>query len=411
MTEVKSEEKVCAKCSGEDGPELPDDIRRVDPTPLMRAVYFGHIECIDELMKTTGHHRPKKYGYMILWAIRNCQNNLDEVVKSLMKNRDSIDIALHLAVEYYDVAGVEFLVKAGANVNRPDRDHATVLLKSLNWRVARNEETQQEIAQILIRGGADVNKQDLNNNTALHAAISSRYDGCIQMILNAGADVNAANRLGLTAIDLSLDILYPIKPETLAQLLQKGAMLKHHNMFHLFHVAGQSVRFARALLARGADVNIIDARRRNLLFSAWMAKPECIRLFLKEGVFVNLTDIFGMKALQHFLLKDRKNGHVAMLPFAAGEKLQSDYELSQLKEIAPECEEIFNTQCRLDRICRAAVRKHLLRLKPYLNLFIRIPQLPLPAPLADFLLYNMSKTGEDAGEDDEGGDDIDDNKK
>ena len=109
---------MCVQCSRREDPELPDDIRSLDPTPLMCAVYSGHVECIDELLKIKGNHRPpvKKCGKsIILWAIKNCQNNLDEVVKSLViKGRVNIDTALHLAVESQDVAGVEFLVKAGA---------------------------------------------------------------------------------------------------------------------------------------------------------------------------------------------------------------------------------------------------------------------------------------------------------
>ena len=399
MATEKLEHKVCVQCSRREDPELPDDIRSMDPTPLMCAVYSGHVECIDELLKIKGNRRPpaKKCGKsIILWAIKNCQNNLDEVVKSLViKGRVNIDTALHLAVEGQDVSSVEFLIKAGANVNKPDSDGVTAIHRTLGWGVGRKELNQQLIAKMLINGGADVNKRSLVNDTALHAAIFARYDGCIQMILRAGANVNAVNNLGETAVDVALDPRKPIKPESLALLIEAGAVMKKENMFQLINVACQSITLARALIAKGADVNIIDRSRRNLLFSASKAKAECIRLFLKEGVYVNNSDVYGNNALQHFLLKDGNNGQVAMLLFAAGEKLYDDDEFSQLEEIAPEYREVLKTQCRLDAKCRDAIRQHLLKLDPHRNLLMRIPQLPISALLRDFLLYNVSEEDDD----------------
>ena len=218
--------------------------------------------------------------------------------------------------------------------------------------------------------------------------------------LGAGADVNAVNNLGEAAIDLALDRKYPSKPETLALLLEAGAAVKKENMLNLFHFACQSTTLAKAILAKGADVNITDTKGRHLLFSASKAKAECIRLFLREGVLVNKTDIDGRNALQHFLHKDGKNGNVAMLLFAAGEKLRHDSEMSQLKEIAPLYQKVLKAKFRLDTMCRAAIRNYLLELNPHQNLLIRIPQLPLIEPIRDFLLFNMSTDDNEAEEDD-----------
>ena len=395
-------EIVCAKCSGV---ELPDDIRCVDPTPLMLAVYSGHIECIDELLKIKGNRRPpaKKCGKsIILWAIKNCQNKPGEVVKSLVvKGKANLDTALQLAVENQDVESVEYLVDAGANVNKPDRDKVTAIHRTLERRIGRKEETQQRIAEALIQGGADVNRRNLVNDTVLHSAIFARYDSCIRMVLRAEADVNAVNNLGEAAIDLALDRKYPLKPETLALILEAGAAVKKENMFDLFYFACQNITLAEQLLAKGADVNITDRNGRHVLFSASTAKAECIRVFLKQGALVNKTDVNGNNALQHFLQKDGKNGHVAMLLFAAGEKLRRNSEMSQLKKIAPQYKEVLKSRCRLDTICRVAIRKYLLELNSHWNLLIRIPQLPLTAPLRDFLLFNLSSDDSEAEDDDD----------
>ncbi len=56
----------------------------------------------------------------------------------------------------------------------------------------------------------------------------------------------------------------------------------------------------------------------------------------------------------------------------------------------------------LQKICRTVTRNHLLQVDQYLNLFVRIPQLPLPRLLQEFLLYNISvETEEEEDSDDE----------
>ena len=44
----------------------------------------------------------------------------------------------------------------------------------------------------------------------------------------------------------------------------------------------------------------------------------------------------------------------------------------------------------LSDLCRDLIRKHLLKLDPHENLFIRVPRLGLPAALSDYILFNVS---------------------
>ncbi len=40
--------------------------------------------------------------------------------------------------------------------------------------------------------------------------------------------------------------------------------------------------------------------------------------------------------------------------------------------------------------CRSAIRRHLLSLDPHSHLFNRIPRLPLPSAVKDYLLFHVS---------------------
>ena len=87
-----------------------------------------------------------------------------------------------------------------------------------------------------------------------------------------------------------------------------------------------------------------------------------------------------------------------MLLYAAGEMVNDpvslchhNYQVSSsdlcdlLEELKFEEEKL-----ELKHICREAIRKHLLKLDPHLNLFGRIPRLGLPNALNMYLLFNVS---------------------
>jgi ankyrin repeat protein len=88
---------------------------------------------------------------------------------------------------------IELLIQRGANVNIPDNDGATPLLKCASV----------EIVNLLIEHGANVNAADKRGMTALHLAATD--EGQIELgelVIAKGADVNARNNDGYTPLDL-----------------------------------------------------------------------------------------------------------------------------------------------------------------------------------------------------------------
>ena len=107
-----------------------------------------------------------------------------------------------------------------------------------------------------------------------------------------------------------------------------------------------------------------------------------IKALLRSGAKV---DIAADNALTTYLESDRKprrKRQLAMLLFAAGERLK---ETSVPEYLLPP------KQMTLKHLCRESIRKHLLKIRKS-NLFYRVPKLGLPAALNRYILYEQSVT-------------------
>ena len=69
---------------------------------------------------------------------------------------------------------------------------------------AAAESDDVEAIDVLIKAGADPNAKNLAGNTALHAAAYRGSVGAIRALLAAGADRNARNVYGATALDIAM---------------------------------------------------------------------------------------------------------------------------------------------------------------------------------------------------------------
>ena len=109
-----------------------------------------------------------------------------------------------------DVPTAERLIAAGACVNCSSSRGVTPLMRA----VSRNDEA---LVRYYIEQGADVTAVDAAGNTALHAARSAEV---VNMLCNAGADAQALNLRGETAL---FDILHT--PATVQALVDAGVPL------------------------------------------------------------------------------------------------------------------------------------------------------------------------------------------
>jgi ankyrin repeat protein len=125
-----------------------------------------------------------------------------DAVRTLLKQGDDVNAAqgdgmtaLHWAVMKSDVELAKMLLYAGANVKATTRlgGYTPLLLASKNG--------DAPVIEALLNGSADVNQSTTNGTTALMLAATSGKVDAVNVLIEHGADVNAAERAkGETAL-------------------------------------------------------------------------------------------------------------------------------------------------------------------------------------------------------------------
>src|SRR5438132_1510075 len=174
--------------------------------------------------------------------------------------------ALMLAIKTGEVAVVDMLIKAGANVNTIEKFHNQT---PLMWAAAAPKNAGTMV-KLLLAKGADVKRRSLYSDwpsqitsepraqyrpvggltALLYAARDGCYD-CVDPLIGAGADVNIPTPEGVTALMLALD--------------------NDHN------------DVARLLLDRGANPRVWDWWGRTALYIAIDRKETLAASRLKRG--------------------------------------------------------------------------------------------------------------------------------
>ena len=203
----------------------------------------------------------------------------------------------------------------------------------------------------------------------MRAAMNGR-DESIDVLINAGADVNTRDKMGRTALFLATS---------------KG-------------ITDSVITLIRG----GADVNMDDIHGNTPvmeLTSSDEFNEKILQQFLYAGAKVNVVNKFGHNALEDYIVNAEPIvERIAMILCAAGEKIDLSsmifhrtQRLYHRRDDLPEslCNIVYNEGETLMTICRAAIRTYLLE-QDSVNLFLRIPFLKLPSLLTEFLLYDVS---------------------
>ena len=256
---------------------------------------------------------------------------------------------------------VSAVLIAGANKHDPGFAH---------WQCVR----------LLIKAGANVNVRDklkLTGRTPLHQAIKSNHDVCVEFLIEAGADVNASDADGRTSMV--------------------------HAAWH------NHIRCLELLIEVGADVNKPDLNGLTPLMCSAMGcglvnETYQLKILLSAGASVNKRDRCNQNALElHISNRHQSMGRLpdsgtktARLLLVAGERIDGTTvpvfdRKGHVTDHAPVPAEIIHGDplC-LRNICRETIRKRLIEVDLYTNLFHKIPQLPLPPVLHSYLLYDES---------------------
>lgn len=185
---------------------------------------------------------------------------------------------------------IPMLLSSGADVNGRLKDGRTPLMLAA-------ELGKQDRLALLLDAHADVNAADEKGESALiKAALFQSEQPSLQMmalLLSRGADLNQADRQERTAAERAAEAGYPQRVQFLlskrADVADAPALLaKARNYGLLREISEGSVEAARSLLAQGADPNFRDSKGQTpLSIAAAFQGPDKALLLLEAGATVD----------------------------------------------------------------------------------------------------------------------------
>jgi len=201
---------------------------------------------------------------------------------------------LMVAVANGHVDVAERLIDVGAYVNEKDNKNRHSLFIAA-------ESGTPDMMRMLIRRGADVAKAPLHSDgqTILHKVGAVNYKEKLLLLIEAGADINAVDGFGASALNLSAEACDFPKVRTLLEL---GANPNHANgagrrpldrAMELPTYNDEAFKIVTALLGAGASPDIAPSEsvpNSPLHVAARSGNVRAVKLLLSHGASVDVAD-------------------------------------------------------------------------------------------------------------------------
>ena len=243
---------------------------------LHYAAFKGKDECLEQLLTTSIINHTDSNGFTALLGAS--QNGFTKCVDLLLKAGADVNIqtrdkntALILAATWGHPQCLQLMIDAGADMNIQTEDKSTALMGAAAW-------DHLECVKLLLSAGADVNFAT-PEWSAIHRAASYANHRCVNTLLLAGADVNN------TTESILVDVMNSTT-NLCRMAFQKGNyILENHNYVScvkLLIEAGADVNMAD----KQGFTPLINAARLGL--------DDCIDLLIQAGASVNQADNDGV---------------------------------------------------------------------------------------------------------------------
>ena len=216
--------------------------------------------------------------------------------KRINKKDSDGNTALHLAIRARNQEVAEVLIDNGAEVNARDKYKRTPLHRAA-------EEGDEGMVRLLIRKRADVNAEGNDNNTVLHSALSTRANNAVvHVLIDEGANVNAKNSYGITALHLATwegnteIVRWLVDGRADVNTIDRGGRTVLHSAVGPWKT---SETIVLTLVNKGADLNTRGSDGSTVLhWAAEKGNEAVVRLLVDKGAAVNAKDNYGRTALQ-----------------------------------------------------------------------------------------------------------------
>jgi ankyrin repeat protein len=180
-----------------------DATNRHGMSALMLAIWNGRERAVAEYLVDRGIdlslRQPSSQWRALTFA---AVNGHEDLLAMLLERGDRPDPqgadwkALSFAVQYRNSATAAMLLERGAEVDAPDEDGRTPLM-----RAARNGDPVA--LELMLRHGADARAADREGNTALHFAAAKASLDNVRTLIEHGGDPAARNAAGESPIDIA----------------------------------------------------------------------------------------------------------------------------------------------------------------------------------------------------------------
>ena len=212
-----------------------------------------------------------------------------EIIAALFRKCTDYEEAFVFAVRAGNEKFLRVIIDNGADVNMRDSEGRTVLMYSVM--------TGGGALRLLLESGADPNIPDDSGRTPLMiASIAEEPDfDIINMLLEFGAKIDAQDKKGLTAlmwasagVDMQPNILLQALIRTGAVRAKGGDSWCAFSSLYAAVKHEAQIEVVRMLVRNGADVNITDRRGMNALMYAMMNNDdETADILTEAGAQIN----------------------------------------------------------------------------------------------------------------------------